>query len=308
MSRTCACECSNPTYFAAMKFLISSTLTCIFSVVIIYSCSNPGNPISPADEKSGVKGKLFIIGGGDRDDSLNLAMIEASGVESGGYIVVLPMASSVADSSYLWFLEDIRHVTQVPCFNFHLGEKDYVNTARLDSLKKAKLIFICGGDQSRFMDLVRNTTIHDAIREAYKNGATIAGTSAGAAMMSNVMITGDQTFSEEYEGTYRRLWKENAIYSEGLGLLDSTVIDQHFVARSRYNRLLTSLCDYPGMMGVGIDESTAIIVEGKKATVLGASQVLVFHPVDSCRTNFHHLGLRDVHLDVLFSGQSFELK
>lgn len=295
-------------FICSMKILVRSTLLLLPALALIISCNikKPDDKTQPDNQTP--KGKLFIIGGGDREDALNRSMIEASGVEAGGYIAVLPMASSVPDSSFIWFEEEIRHVTQVPCFNFSLTEKDYVNAVRLDSLRNAKLIFICGGDQSRFMDLVRNTTIHDAILAAFQNGATIAGTSAGAAMMSKVMITGDQEYAEEYEGTYRRLWQGNAKYSAGLGMLDSTIIDQHFVARSRYNRLLTALCDYPGMMGVGIDESTAILVEGKKATVVGASQVLVFQPVDSCQTVFHHLGIDNVNMKILLSNQSFELK
>ncbi len=275
-------------------------------VLFCLSCSRGSDALPDAPAKT-PKGKLFIIGGGDRGDSLNLAMLSASGVLEDGYVAVLPMASSEPDSSFMWFTESIEAISVVPCFNFNLGEDDYVNHVRLDSLKKARLIFICGGDQSVFMNIVRNTPIHEAIREAYYNGATVAGTSAGAAMMSRVMITGDEKHAETYEATYDKIWTDNAIYAEGLGLLDSVIIDQHFVIRSRHNRLLTALCDYRGMAGIGIDESTALLVEKGEATVVGESQVLVFHPADSCRTHFRHLGLKNSRLDVLLPGDKLRL-
>ena len=253
-------------------------------------------------------GQLFIIGGGERSDSLTLAMLELSGITEGGYIAVLPMASGISDSAYLFFLEELRYVSDAPCYKLNFKEKDLVNSMKLDSLRNARLIFICGGDQNRFMALVRDTPIESAIRDAYQKGSMIAGTSAGAAMMSSVMITGDENFSEEYESTYDKLMTGNAIYARGLGLLDSTIIDQHFVVRSRYNRLLTAMCDYRGMMGVGIDESTAILVRGKEAQVVGYSQVAVFQPTPDCDVNFQHLRMRGVQCDLLVAGDRFQLK
>lgn len=283
----------------------------LMSMAVIYltACENSQSTDTMQQATTtGPKGSLFIIGGGERADSLTKAMVEYAQLGSGDYIAVLPMASGIPDSSYMFFLEELRYVSQAPCFKLNFKEEDLVNKSKIDSLRNAKLIFICGGDQSRFMSLVRDTPIHDAIREAYNNGSMIAGTSAGAAMMSKVMITGDEHFSEEYESTYDKIWTGNAIYASGLGLLDSTIIDQHFVIRSRHNRLLTALCDYKGMMGAGIDESTAIWVRGKDAQVVGFSQVIVFHPGTTCDINFKHLRLRDGKFDVLVAGDHFKLK
>lgn len=254
------------------------------------------------------KGKLFIIGGGERCDSLTLRMIDLAGFKEGEYAIMIPIASGGPDSSYASFMREWEIVTQIPCYNFNLTEADNVNKAKIDSLAKARLIFFGGGDQLKIMAVMKDSPLLDAVRTAHKNGAMIAGTSAGAAIMSNVMITGDQNFSEEYYSTYDKIWKDNGIYTTGAAFLDSTIIDQHFVVRSRYNRLLSALCDYPGYMGVGIDESTALYVQEDNAMVVGASQVISFLPIEEYRQNLHHLGYRDVHMNIYLAGDVFSLK
>ena len=87
--------------------------------------------------------------------------------------------------------------------NFNAGNNQ--DKSWLDSLSKAKLIFITGGDQSRFMKVVLNTPIYAAIHQAYQNGATVAGTSAGAAVMSKNMITGKQLLDTNYKETFDKL-------------------------------------------------------------------------------------------------------
>ena len=115
------------------------------------------------------------------------------------------------------------------------------------------------------MNIVLHTPIQTAIQTAYKNGATIAGTSAGAAMMSHYMITGNQLLDDtSYASTFPKLWNNNLEIKEGLSLLDSAIIDMHFIARSRYNRLLTAIAKYPTLPCIGIDEGTAIIVHGNR--------------------------------------------
>ncbi|MEY3399230.1 MAG: hypothetical protein RL220_1824, partial [Bacteroidota bacterium] len=232
----------------------------LLATLLMASCSQPSVDVAKPQEKTEHSGgKLFIIGGGERSDSLMMTMIREAGFREGDYAVMLPMASEFPDSSYIAFMAEWNAVTALPCYKMVMTEADYVNHSRLDSLSKARLIFFGGGDQMRLMSVLRDTPVRDAVHQAWQGGSLIAGTSAGAAVMSQVMITGDQHFAEEYEGTYKKIWRENGVYNTGMGFLDSTIIDQHFVIRSRYNRLLSALCDYPGYMGVGIDESTAIV-------------------------------------------------
>jgi cyanophycinase len=285
-------------------------------IVLAFSACQP----KPTEEKAPVvaveesfkpdpeKGKLFIIGGGERCDSLTLRMIDLAGFKEGEYAVMIPIASGGPDSSYAAFMREWEVVSKIPCYNFNLTEADNVNKGKIDSLSKARLIFFGGGDQLKIMAVMKDSPLLEAVRKAHKNGAMVAGTSAGAAIMSKVMITGDQNFSEEYRSTYDKIWKDNGIYNTGAAFLDSTIIDQHFVIRSRYNRLLSALCDYPGYMGVGIDESTAIYVQGDHAMVVGASQVIAFQSIEKFRQNLHHLGFKDVHMDIYLAGDVFTLK
>lgn len=253
-------------------------------------------------------GKLFIIGGGDRTPAMMDRLVAEAGLGPGaGYAVILPMSSSEPDSAIIWSGEDfLARGIETVGFNFVQGEAPA--PSRLDSLRGAALIYISGGDQARFMGIVAGTPIAEAIRDAYRAGVVVAGTSAGAAVMSARMLTGDQRRHPEYTPTYEVLEADNIDLADGLGLLTRAIVDQHFVARSRHNRLLTAVIEFPDLMGIGIDESTAILVEADRAEVVGEAQVLVFrNPGRSALRRNGKLGARDLRVDVYLPGESFAL-
>jgi cyanophycinase len=254
------------------------------------------------------KGKLFIIGGGDRPDVLVSRMIEEAGIKKSGYVIILPMASELADSAIFWSSEQFIRmgIKQIAGINFKPGE--IARQSALDSVVKASLIFISGGDQSRFMQAVRGTPVYDAIRNAWFRGAVIAGTSAGAAVMGRMMITGDELLHPVYHETFRTIESGNIEFESGLGLLENVFIDQHFVVRSRYNRLLTAMLENPSFPGIGIDEATAILVNGNKAEVLGNSQVMVFrNRGKSFCSSGGKMGSTRIDLEVYIPGNSFRI-
>ena len=255
------------------------------------------------------KGNLFIIGGGSRSENLMQQLITTAALSEKDYIAILPMSSSEPDTGYFYIKEDFEAVCKNKVINFNFTKKDIDKTSWLDSVQNAKLIFITGGDQSRFMNIVLHTPIQNAIKNAYKNGATIAGTSAGAAMMSYYMLTGNQLLGDTtYHSTFPKLWNDNVEIKEGLGLLDSAIIDQHFVARSRYNRLLTAIAKYPTLPCIGVDEGTAIIVHENTVKVAGASQVIVFsNPQNLHVTDKGYIKFDDVRMSIYTHGDSFKL-
>lgn len=223
------------------------------------------------------QGSLFIIGGGDRPPKMMQRMIAEAKLQSHDHIAILTMSSANPDTSYKYIVDDIRPYAAHVIAKLHFTTADVNNQNKLDSVRKAKLLFITGGVQTRFMNIVWNTPVFKAIHEAYDRGAMIAGTSAGAAVMSEIMITGDQIRADTlYEGAVDRITPGNMETKPGLGFLHNTIIDQHFIVRSRYNRVLTLLSQYPGKMAVGIDEDTAILVRRNNAEVVGNSQVVVF--------------------------------
>lgn len=256
------------------------------------------------------KGSLFIIGGGHKSEELMRQLISTAQINANDYIAILPMSTDDPDTSFYYITEDFKSVCNNKTVSFNFTHADVNKTPWLDSVRQAKLIYITGGDQSRFMNIALHTPIQDAIKQAYKNGATIAGTSAGAAVMPYYMFTGNQLLGDTtYESTFPKLWNNNIEIKEGLGLLDSAVIDQHFVARSRYNRLLTAVAKYPTLPCIGIDEGTAIIVHNNTIKVAGRSQVIVFSRPKNLRiTKEGFIKFDDVQISIYTNGDEFNLK
>lgn len=255
-------------------------------------------------------GHLFIIGGGQRSDVLMQQMIATAKLTSKDYVIVLPMASEQPDTGFLYLSRQLQKMTGATLRQFDYNKHDVTDAKWNDSVMNAKLIYILGGDQSRFMRVVLHTPLYTAIHKAYQKGATIAGTSAGAAVMSKYMITGKQLRdADKYKETFDRLWSGNVQFTEGMGLLDRTIIDQHFLKRSRFNRLISALADKPGYDCVGIDESTAIIVHGNQALVAGESQVLQFSnqaTFDTTRNGL--LKFKSLNIAAFTAGDRFILK
>ncbi len=251
-------------------------------------------------------GHLFIIGGGEKTDGLMKELLKVSAVGSDDYVIILPMSSEDPDSSVIFAKEDFASVgiTKVAGFNF--TENGPVTQSRIDSMVKAKLIFITGGDQTRFMKIVGRGPVYKAIHEAYEKGSTIAGTSAGAAVMSKKMITGNNLKHPDYSGKFPTIEPQNIEVTEGLGMVENLIIDQHFIKRQRLNRLISVAIENPDETCIGIDESTAIIISGNSFTVAGENQVIVLrNPAKSKKIQHNLLGAKGLQIDVLLPGETW---
>ncbi len=287
-------------------------------VLSLLACQSESEQASFAPETSlasanSVKGNLFIIGGGHRPDAMmqelvNCWLSEAGDVSSSSsktkYALVFSQPSGEPDTSYFYIAEQLKQFTPQPVIHV---DSLALSQMPLETIQNAALIYITGGDQRRFMEKVGSAQI-DAIKQAYKNGATIAGTSAGAALMSAVMITGDQNLVADYEPTYSWLSYQNGLYEKGLGLTDSLIVDQHFIARSRYNRLLSALADTQYPRAAGIEESTALLITPQYATVIGEGQVILFKKPRTF-TNFEgRIGFKNMELNAYLPGDTLQLK
>ncbi|TDE15430.1 cyanophycinase [Dyadobacter psychrotolerans] len=281
-----------------MKSILSILLLLGISVFIVGAKSASAQP---------KQGTLLIIGGGNKSLLLLRQMVEVSKLTSSDYVAVLPMSSAFPDTSYQYFKTDMKPVCSNAIINLNFRALDMENRQKLDSLEKARLIFITGGDQERFMNVVLNTAVYNAIHKAFKNGATIAGTSAGAAVMSKLMISGRELVGDTtLRATFRKVHDQNIEIKQGLGLLTEAVIDQHFIVRSRYNRLLSAVARYPDLTCIGIDEATAIIVTGKKVSVVGESQVVVIRYPEKLKITKNGLiSMQDVQFSMFTAGDSF---
>lgn len=277
------------------------------SVLSLISCTNMPNT-SAVENKD--KGHLFIIGGGTRSQGLIDEMVKVADLDPEDYIVILPMANAHPLKSS----EDIKGQIQQSCSNkiriLNFDSTSIHNQAWIDSLSEARLIYMVGGLQLDFMKVVLNTPIYTAIHQAFDQGSTIAGTSAGAAVMSKVMITGKGVNSQKYQ-KFRKVEYDHVATDTGLGLLPShTIIDQHFIVRSRYNRLISVLAAYPEFLCVGINESTAIVCDGDSGRVVGERQVVLLSNLEglSAAEEDKLISFDDLHFSLLKAGDTFELR
>ncbi|MBK7876141.1 MAG: cyanophycinase [Planctomycetes bacterium] len=295
----------------------------------------------------GAKGWLCIVGGGGTTDAMYERMLAAAGGKD-AKVVILPQASELADtgagSMEVWK----KHgATDVEWLDLKDPARDQAK------VRAAQVIWFPGGVQTRLMKALHEAGIVEIVRQRFVDGAVVGGTSAGAAVMSDVMITGDYDlgFKEPAQaasgssvedpprlaaGTRRRIAADSAavssadgpaskgdptqgadakppvaekldapagqerarapraaqsaededsglkyirngtnVFSTGLGLMQGAIVDQHFVRRQRFNRLLSAVLDHPDLVGIGIDEKTSILVHGNAFEVVGASTVLV---------------------------------
>jgi cyanophycinase len=274
-----------------------NTLFLLLSLAMIVSCK---------EEKR--EGKLFIIGGGSVTSAMIDKMIMESAIDKGGYGVILPMSSEEPDTAILEFrtLFAGRGCSNVYGLNFRKGES--FSPSRIDSIRNARLVFMSGGDQSRFMDIIKGTQVKEAIHEAFDKGGIIGGYSAGAALMSKIMITGNELKYPDNPVSFNNIEANNIEIIEGVGMLETVIIDQHFIKRKRLNRLIAASIEHPKSVCVGIDESTAILVDRGMATIFGLNQVIVLHnPSKEIKTENGLLGGKKLSLDVYLPGESFSL-
>ncbi|MDF2572945.1 MAG: cphB [Sporomusa sp.] len=179
-------------------------------------------------------------------------------------------------------------------------------TQQAEVIKDASGIFFTGGDQLRLTSILGGSAVDAAIRVAFENGATIAGTSAGAAVMSETMIVGGNS-----NDTAK---KSSLSMAHGMGFLAEAVVDQHFAQRGRINRLLAAVAQNPHIMGIGIDEDTALIVgPDRRCEVVGSQTVtivdgknIIYSNISESNSN-QPLAITNVLLHILPEGYGFDL-
>jgi cyanophycinase len=239
-----------------------------------------------------------IVGGGGVPDVIAARAITLSGGAS-SVVAIFPQASELKETGQnaveFWTKAGAGRAVEVTVTD---------RAAAIAAVKAASFIWFPGGDQNRLTEALRGTGLAELILQRYAEGATVGGTSAGAAVMSTVMITGDADLQSITAGKTKT--------APGFGLLPGAIVDQHFQKRQRTNRLISAVLDHPRLIGIGIDEKTAIIVTGgRRFEVVGDSSVVV---IDARRATVgaaadgalaSGTGLK---LDVLNPGMTFDLR
>lgn len=223
-------------------------------------------------------GRLFIVGGGESPPELARRFVELAGGPGRARLAVLPMASAEPESSGV---EKVAELTALgaSAYVLLLTRAQAFDSARAAALDSTTGIWFTGGDQTRLTAILSGTNVLAAILRRYRAGAVVGGTSAGATIMSDSMLTGNQRRPDSlgyYGDEFPVIARRTIEVVPGLGFLPGAIVDQHFLRRERHNRLLSAVLERPALLGLGIDEGTAVEVEPDGTWhVLGRSSALV---------------------------------
>ncbi|HMT08914.1 MAG TPA: cyanophycinase [Pyrinomonadaceae bacterium] len=211
--------------------------------------------------------RLLVIGGGARPADAMKKFVEWSGGAK-SQILVITWASGVPVESFASLQKQFTESGSGTVVHAAIRPLDDEKRVQfVEQLKTATGVFFSGGDQNRIMDVLADEQLLKLIRDKYAGSTPFGGTSAGAAVMSDPMMTGDADL--------KILDGKKVGVRKGLGLIPNVMFDQHFLVRQRHNRLFGFIIENPKYLGVGIDEDTAVLIEdNRKLTVAGATQVM----------------------------------
>lgn len=212
------------------------------------------------------KGKLMIVGGGPANPLIE-QFIEFAGGEN-AKIVVIPTAGTQEEFGDNWYFKKIVDEIGVNSFTvLHTRDPKVANTSRFTApLRDATGVWFTGGRQWRLVDAYRNTKVVEECRKMLERGGIIGGSSAGATIQGSYLARGDSNGNTVMMGDHE----------EGFGFVTNIAIDQHLLARNRQFDMFEILKSKPELLGIGLDESTAILVEGDKFEVIGKSYVAIY--------------------------------
>lgn len=213
------------------------------------------------------RGSLVLVGGGRLPDAIAQEFIRRAGGPDAAFVLI-PTANVGEDwgEAYLrrsfLFKHGARDVVVL-----HTRDRAVANSeAFVAPLRTARGVWFDGGRQWRLADVYLNTLTHRELWQVLERGGVLGGTSAGATILGSYLVRGAP------QGNHILM---AAGHETGLGFLTATAVDQHVVARRRQPDLHAVVCRYPHLLGLGIDEATAAVVEGSKLQVLGQGVVLV---------------------------------
>lgn len=255
------------------------------------------------------RGCLIIIGGHeDRDPKGERAILrEVARHVRGGKLVLATVASHRPEGYFDEYEKAFADLDVGELVELYVEERSQAgNRDKLSVLDDAAGVFFSGGDQLRITSQIGDTGIEAKVRSLYDRGGVVAGTSAGASVMSETMLV---------KGTSKETHRIGDLHmSPGIGLVRDVIIDQHFAERGRMGRLLGAVAHNPRVLGLGIDEDTAAVLSGDTFEVIGSGGVYVVDGTDVSYCNVAEaqaeraLSMHDVRVHVLSAGDGFDLK
>lgn len=245
-----------------------------------------GIPLS-AGEHGPDKGTLVIVGGNMRDSAIVKRFIDLAGGPDAP-IVIIPTAGE-ADDDYdeycpclrQWRENGAKHLTVLHTRDRKVADSE----AFVKPITQARGVFFAGGRQWRLADSYLDTRTHKELTALLDRGGVVGGSSAGASILTSFMVRGDTKSNEKMIGDH----------TVGLGFLKNAAVDQHLLRRNRQFDMLEVIDKYPQLLGIGIDEDTAVVVQGDQFDVIGRSYVVVYSqkPVVGATGRFYFMGAGD---------------
>lgn len=276
-------------------------------MVALESKNSEGNNVDAISKSQ--TGQLIIIGGAEDKEGeckiLREFIRRAGGREA--RIAVMTVATSLPGEIGLEY-RDLFEKLGADVVDIVDTERreDASYSRNLEIIENATGVFFTGGDQARITEILKDSEIDELLHQKFDRGLVIGGTSAGAAMMPDIMIV-------EGEGeTNPRL--DTVTLEPGMGFLSQVAIDQHFSQRGRLGRFVSALIQQPAVLGFGIDENTAIAVNGDEIEVIGEGAVTIVDVANISHTNLNEslddeaLAICGAKLHILPNGYCFSLK
>ena len=252
------------------------------------------------------RGPLIIIGGGEDREGERVILREVARYLNGGRLVLATVASHQPEGYFEVYQKAFADLGIEDLVELYVKDRaETLDPEKLRLFDSAAGVFFSGGDQLRISSQIGDTPIEQRVREIHERGGVIAGTSAGASMMSETMLV---------KGTSGESHKIGDLHmAPGLGLVRNVIIDQHFAERGRFGRLFGAVAHNPRELGIGIDEDTALVLQDSHFKVVGSGCVYVADGAAVTYSNIAEarperaLSMYDIRLHVLSSGDSFDL-
>jgi cyanophycinase len=251
-------------------------------------------------------GPLVIIGGHEDKEGDRQILKAIARLVKGRKLVIATIASHQPEGYFESYQEGFKGLGIGELVELYVEDRAQAHDPKtLACLEGAAGVFFSGGDQLRISSQIGDTPLEARIREIWQGGGVLAGTSAGASVMSDTMMVRGASAESHRIGDLHM--------APGLGLVRDAIIDQHFAERGRIGRLLGAVAQSPRVLGIGIDENTAMLLEGDIFEVLGAGAVYVVDAEGVTASNIAEgredcaLSMFDVRLHVLANGNRFDL-
>jgi cyanophycinase len=224
-------------------------------------------PPIAAQEIGPANGSLVIVGGAMRDRAIVERFLDLAG-GSDAPIVVIPTAGGDEEYDQYWRgLRQFKEAGATDLYVLHTKDRDVANSEEFVlPIQNARGVWFGGGRQWHLADSYLDTRVHEELNALLERGGVIGGSSAGATIQGSYLARGDTRTNTVMMGDH----------VEGLGFIKNVAIDQHLLRRNRQFDLIEVIETFPDLLGIGLDENTAIVVQGDRFDVIGQSLVAIY--------------------------------